>query len=128
MNTRVIGYWAVTVLFCMAMAGSGMMNLLRSEALKESITALGYPEYLMTILGVAKVLGVIALLLPGFPLLKEWAYAGFTFDLLGAAASHAFVGHPLIEMIVPLVFLGLAMASYQLRPAIRRLPTTAVGG
>ena len=121
MNGRLIGYWAVTALFCLAMAASGTMNLLRVEQMRESITALGYPEYLMTILGVAKILGVIALLIPGAPLLKEWAYAGFTFNLLGASASHALVRDPIAEAIVPLVVLGIAAASYLLRPKSRRL-------
>ena len=126
MSKQLIAYWAVTALFCFAMTASGTMNLLRVEQMKESITALGYPEYLMTILGVAKVLGVIALLIPGAPLLKEWAYAGFTFDLLGASASHAFVGDPIAETIVPLVVLGIAAASYFLRPATRRLQLATI--
>ena len=97
------------------------MNLLRAEIQKESISALGYPEYLMTILGTAKILGVIALLVPGMPLLKEWAYAGFTFDMLGASASHAFVGDSFGETVTPLVVLTIAIASYVLRPASRCL-------
>ena len=83
MNKRLIGYWVATALFCLAMTAGGMMNLMRAEMQKEAMAALGYPVYLMTILGVAKILGVIALLIPKTPLLKEWAYAGFTFDLLG---------------------------------------------
>jgi len=121
MNKRLIGYWVATALFCLAMTAGGSMNLMRAEMQKEAMTALGYPDYLMTILGVAKILGVVALLIPGVPLLKEWAYAGFTFDLLGAAASHAFVSDPIAETIVPLVVLAIAIASYCLRPANRRL-------
>ena len=123
MKKQAIGYWLTTTLFCLAMAAGGTMNLLRVEIQKESIQALGYPEYLMTILGVAKLLGVIALLMPGVPLLKEWAYAGFTFDLLGAAASHAFVHDPAIEVLLPFIILGIAAASYWLRPPSRRLAT-----
>ena len=85
--------------------------------------ALGYPVYLMTILGVAKVLGVIALLIPGQPLLKEWAYAGFTFDILVAAASHAFAQDTVQSIIIPLVILTVGAASYVLRPDSRRLTT-----
>ena len=92
MDKRQIGYWLATGLFCVAMAAGGTMNLLRVEPQQVAMAELGYPDSLMTILGVAKILGVIALFAPGFPLLKEWAYAGFTFDLLGASASHAFVG------------------------------------
>ncbi len=121
MNKQLIGYWLATALFCLAMTAGGMMNLIRADMQKEAMAALGYPEYLMTILGVAKILGVIALLIPGVPLLKEWAYAGFTFDLLGAAASHAFNGDAFVEAIVPLVILAIAIASYFLRPSSRRL-------
>lgn len=100
-----------------------MGNLLRIDAQREAIAALGYPSYLMTILGVAKLLGVIALLTPGLPLLKEWAYAGFAFDMLGASASHAFVSDPVPSVIVPLVVLGLGGVSYAFRPDSRRLRT-----
>ncbi|MEM7811772.1 MAG: DoxX family protein [Planctomycetota bacterium] len=112
MNPRIIGYWVSTALFCLAMGGSGVANLVQAAPLKESIAGLGYPEYLMTILGVAKVLGVVALLAPLGPTLREWAYAGFTFDLLGAAASHGFAGHPVGEMAPPLVLLAIGAASY----------------
>jgi uncharacterized membrane protein YphA (DoxX/SURF4 family) len=122
MNKRLIGYWIATALFCLAMTAGGTMNLLRVEPQQEAMANLGYPMYLMTILGVAKILGVIALLAPRLPLLKEWAYAGFTFDMLGAAASHAFVGDSPAEIVTPLVVLAIAIASYWLRPPPRRLP------
>jgi uncharacterized membrane protein YphA (DoxX/SURF4 family) len=121
MNRRLIGYWIGTVLFCLAMTAGGTMNLLRVEPQQEAMANLGYPMYLMTILGVAKILGVIALLMPGFPLLKEWAYAGFTFDMLGASASHAFVGDSPAQIVTPLVVLAIAITSYCLRPPSRRL-------
>ncbi len=73
MNKRLIGYWLATALFCLAMTAGGTMNLVRAEMQQEAMAALGYPDYLMTILGVAKILGVIALLILGVPLLKEWA-------------------------------------------------------
>ena len=85
MNKKQISYWAVTALFCLAMGISGILNLIRFEGMQDAITGLGYPAYLMSILGVAKILGVIVLLIPKMPLLKEWAYAGFTFDMLGAS-------------------------------------------
>ena len=116
-----IAYWILTALFCFAMGAAGIMNLMGVEAQKEAMASLSYPNYLMTILGVAKVAGVIALLIPGVPLLKEWAYAGFTFDLLGASASHAFSQHSIPEIVVPLVVLVVAAGSYWLRPPDRRL-------
>ena len=125
MSKQNIGYWIATGLFCLAMTAGGTMNLLRADIQKESIEALGYPEYLMTILGVAKLLGVTALLIPGAAILKEWAYAGFTFDLLGAAASHAFVGDAAMEIMLPLIILGISAVSYWLRPSSRRLRPVA---
>jgi uncharacterized membrane protein len=125
MKKRKLGYWMLTGLFCFAMGASGVLNLIRFEGLQESITSLGFPVYLMTILGVAKILGVVALLIPKTPLLKEWAYAGFTFDLIGASASHAFAGHSPPEIIVPLVILIVASGSYVLRPSERRIAVTA---
>ena len=120
MSKKQISYWAVTALFCLAMGISGILNLIRFEGMQDAITGLGYPAYLMSILGVAKILGVIVLLIPKMPLLKEWAYAGFTFDMLGASASHAFSGHSVPEIIVPLVVLSIAAGSYCLRPNDRR--------
>ncbi|MFK7770442.1 MAG: DoxX family protein [Mariniblastus sp.] len=109
-------------LFCLAMGAGGFMNLTKAEFQQEAMASLAYPDYLMTILGVAKGLGVVALLIPRLPLLKEWAYAGFTFDLLGASASHGFSGHSIDQVLVPLVVLAIAVAFYILRPDNRRLP------
>lgn len=89
----------------------------------ESMTALGYPVYFMTIIGLAKLLGVVALLVPGQPLLKEWAYAGFTFNLMGVTSTHLFGGDPASEFLPPVVLLFVGAASYLLRPAARRLPS-----
>ena len=125
MNRRSLGYWIATAVFCLAMGAGGVLNLIRLEEQQAAMDSLGYPHYLMTILGVAKILGVIALIIPGAPLLKEWAYAGFTFDLLGAAASHAFSGHAIQETIPPLVILAIMCVSYWLRPAARSLVSAA---
>ena len=92
------------------------------------MTALGYPSYFMTILGAAKLLGVAAVLAPGLPLLKEWAYAGFAFNLIGAVATHIAVADPIGEWLPPLVLLGLGAASYVLRPASRRLAAVGFAG
>ena len=116
-----LGYWVPTGLFCALFVFGGISHLFRLEPQLEGMQTLGYPLYTMTILGVAKLLGVAALLMPGQPLLKEWAYAGFTFDLLGASASHAFNGDPVTEILIPLAVLGLGAASYLMRPPSRRL-------
>jgi len=124
MNRTTTGYWVATGLFCALLGASSLAYLLRVEFMAERMAALGYPPYLLTILGTAKLLGVAALLAPGWPLIKEWAYAGFAFDLVGATASHAFSGDPVAESVRPLFVLALCAASYLLRPAPRRLPSS----
>ena len=125
MKVQLIGYWLTTALFCVAMIGGGIMNLIRHEFQREALATLGYPEYLMTILGTAKMLGVIVVLVPGAVVLKEWAYSGFTCLLLGAAASHIFAGDPISETIAPVIVLSLALASHFLRPPARRIHLAA---
>ena len=128
MKRRMLVYWLTTGLFCAVLGFSGFAHVSHLEAMVETMTRFGYPLYFMTIIGSAKLLGVTALLAPGRPLLKEWAYAGFAFNLLGATASHAFTGDPLSEMIRPAVVLALGAASYLLRPAARRLPSAPALG
>ena len=128
MNRRMLIYWLTTGLFCAVLGFSGFAHFTHLEPMVEAMTKLGYPLYFMTILGSAKLLGVAALLAPGRPLLKEWAYAGFAFNLLGATASHAFTGDPLSETIRPATVLALGAASYLLRPAARRLPSAPALG
>ena len=84
------------------------------------VTSLGYPVYILIILGIWKIPGAIALVVPGFLRLKEWAYAGIVFELSGAAVSQAVRGHG-SDIIAPLVLLGLALASWTLRPPGRTL-------
>ncbi|MCG8585295.1 MAG: DoxX family protein [Pirellulales bacterium] len=119
MNRTTIIYWFFTLLFCATMSAGGVANLLRTEEQLSTFDMLGYPTYLLTVLGVAKLLGVVALIVPGVPLLKEWAYAGFAFDLIGAAASHIAVDHPNTEPWSPLIVLAIGGVSYWLRPASR---------
>jgi hypothetical protein len=90
---------------------------------------LGYPAYFALILGLGKLLGAVAIVMPRFPRLKEWAYAGFFFDLTAGAYSRAAVGDSAVDIIAPLVFLALTMASWALRPDSRRLasPPPATG-
>lgn len=119
MNAKQIGYWLSLVLFSIAMGFGGIADLMKSPEIMESIKKLGYPEYLVLILGVWKIGGVIAIPLPGFGLLKEWAYAGFFFDLTGASVSHAMVEDGAAKVIIPLVILSIGGCSWFLRPAAR---------
>lgn len=121
MSGKTTAYWITTGLFCAMFLFGGANHLLRTEMIAAGMASLGYPAYLMTILGTAKLLGVAALLAPGRPLLKEWAYAGFTFNLLGATASHVFAGDPFSETVRPAVVLLVGAGSYLLRPTSRRL-------
>ena len=120
-KSRVYGYWVATGLTCLVMGGGGTADVMRIEAVQEIMTTLGYPMYLLTIIGVAKILGAIVALAPGLPRLKEWAYAGFTFDLLGATASHLAVKDPIPDTVTPLIVLAIVLTSYALRPADRKL-------
>ena len=123
-RVRSVAYWATTILGPASFVYGGILNIARSPEAVAGVQHLGYPLYFATILGVWKVLGAITIVAPRLPRLKEWAYAGFFFDLTGAAASRVFVGDGLAEgggVVAPLVFLALVMASWTLRPASRRL-------
>jgi hypothetical protein len=111
MKKTKIAYWTATILFVLSMLQSGIVQLIPSEGSKEVMTLLGYPMYLLTILGVAKLLGAIVLVLETFKTLKEWAYAGFAFDFIGASASGVYIGEILV-VIVPLVYLAVMFLSY----------------
>lgn len=119
MKIRPAIYWAATGLTAASMAASAEMYLTRNPRMMKNFNALGYPDYFPTILGVFKTLGVAALLIPGRGLLKEWAYAGFTFTFLGAAGSHLAKGKE-EEAAAPLVSLAVLAASYLTRPAERK--------
>ncbi|UJF34952.1 DoxX family protein [Paenibacillus hexagrammi] len=118
---KTIAYWVTTILGPASFVMGGYLFTTHGAQQVETLQHLGYPVYVLTMLGICKLLGVIAILVPRFPRLKEWAYAGFFFDLAGAAASHAFSGESLFVIIQPLVFLVLVMASWALRPASRKL-------
>lgn len=128
MNARSAGYWTTTTLVALSFLSGGAAYLAHAEVPLRGMAELGYPAYFVALLGGWKVLGGLALLAPRCPLLKEWAYAGIAFDLTGAACSQAATGHPPAKVVAPLVILGLAVASWALRPASRRLASPASGG
>ena len=92
MKTKVIGYWVTTAILVFVMFSGAVGELTHNWGTLETVTILGYPLYLLTIVAVWKVAGSIALLVPGFPRLKEWASAGIFFNMTGAVVSHAAVG------------------------------------
>jgi uncharacterized membrane protein YphA (DoxX/SURF4 family) len=124
MNARTIAYWATTILGPASFLIGGYLHLSRDPQVMATLTHLGYPPYFATILGMWKLLGAVAIVVPGFPRVKEWAYAGFFFDLTGAAATRAFVGDGAGDILAPLAFLALVMISRALAPA-RRMPAAA---
>jgi len=130
-NQQKVVYWVVTALFLLPMAGSGVPELLFEQPASTVTTLvhLGYPLYLMRILGLAKILGAVAIVSGRSRTLKEWAYAGYTFDLLGAVASHLIVGDGAFAAVPAIVF-ALVLTSYLLwtRAAVGALPRGGAGG
>ena len=112
MQTTKIMYWIFTGLTAAFMLLGAIPDVLRIPAAVEVFTHLGYPTYLLPFIGVAKILGVVAVLVPGFQRLKEWAYAGLVFDLVGALYSHIAVGDPPSGWVFPVVGLLLVFGSY----------------
>jgi uncharacterized membrane protein len=119
---RLIIYWVATGLLALGMLQSGIFAALRTKQWIDLVTALGYPVYFLTILGVWKILGVIAILVPGFKLVKEWAYAGFFFAMTGALASHLACSDYSIKGIIgPLFQTAFIIFSWYFRPANRKI-------
>ena len=118
---RIRGYWIATGVTALAMGGGAIADVLRLEPVADIMETLGYPAYLLTIIGVAKILGVATILVPGFQRLKEWAYAGLCIDLIGGFASHIAVKDTVANTVPPLVVLAIVMTSYFLRPDDRKL-------
>lgn len=121
-------YWISTIWLASGMLSTGLLQLFKAKAEGAvappgvyGITHLGYPVYFLTILGVWKILGVVALLIPKFPLLKEWAYAGFFFIMSGAIFSHIAAGDPMSESLPSLLLLILTAVSWYFRPLDRKI-------
>ncbi|QTE23272.1 DoxX family protein [Polaribacter cellanae] len=119
-KSKKIIYWVVTIFLSFGMLAGGIQQLLQIGGYVEIIEDLGYPKYLLSILGVWKILGVIAILIPKFPLLKEWAYAGFFFTMSGAMVSHFAVGQSITDALPSLVLLLVTVLSWYFRPESRK--------
>jgi len=120
-KAKKIIYWVATLWLALGMTATafGQLFKLPGQGGPDMITHLGYPVYVLTILGVWKILGVIAVLL------KEWAYAGFVFIMSGAIFSHVAVGDPGVEVLPGLLLLVLTVVSWSLRPESRKLVSIA---
>jgi hypothetical protein len=121
-------YWSLTLLFVVLQGWSAVQYLIEAPRMTATIRELGYPLYFMKLLGVAKLLGIAAIVYGGFPRLKEWAYAGFSFDTLGAAASHLAVGDSFLIAAVPLLFFAVQLASYFLWKRLEPTSEAAIHG
>lgn len=124
-----IWYWIFTVLMALWLTPSGLVDVFGASLAVKILAHLGYPAYLGYILGTAKLLAMVAILYPGTQagarLLREWAYAGLTFDLIGAFISHLCSHDPITTALAPVLVLGFVAGSYLLRPEKYRLHATA---
>lgn len=123
-KTKKIIYWIATIWLSLGMVSTGIVQLFKGktgQGGEDMIIHLGYPFYILTILGAWKMLGSIALLIPKFPLLKEWAYAGFFFAMSGAIFSHIALGDSLNEILPSLLLLILTSVSWYFRPLERKV-------
>ena len=124
---RMIGYWVATALAGLAFIAGGLIDAARTPDVRAIMSHLGYPAYFAVILGIWKLLGGLAIVVPGVPRLKEWAYAGMVFDLTGALISHITVGDPPSAWLTPVGLLVVVLGSWALRPQSRRLGNLAGG-
>lgn len=116
-----ITYWVATIWLSLGMVSTGIVQLIKMKEEVDMMTHLGYPLYFLTIIGVWKMLGTIAVLVPKLPVVKEWAYAGFFFVSSGAIWSHVAMGDTITDILPPLLLLVLTVVSWYFRPADRRV-------
>lgn len=117
-------YWIATVWLGLGMLSTGIVQTIQMKEEVEMATRLGYPAYFFTLIGIWKIAGVIAVLAPKTPLLKEWAYAGFFFVMTGAIFSHVAVGDGAAEYFGPVLLLILTVTSWYFRPAAKKTSST----
>ncbi|RZQ62314.1 DoxX family protein [Amycolatopsis suaedae] len=121
---RPVAFWVTTFPVVFELAAGSVWNLLTIDWIEIQLNHLGYPHFFAYLLGAWQVAAAVAIIVPGFPLLKEWAYAGTFFLWSGAVLSHLIAGDGVLNWGPPLMFTVLAVASWALRPAGRRLPAT----
>lgn len=119
-KAKTVAYWVTTGIVAFCMTG-GIFELIGAKTTVEGITRLGYPAYILPALGLAKILAILAILWPGLPRLKEWAYAGIFFNMAGATVSHIAHRDPAWSIAVTISIAAITMASWALRPSSRRL-------
>jgi uncharacterized membrane protein len=120
-KTKKTIYWVSTIFLSIGMLAGGIQQMLQTGGYNEIVTQLGYPLYMLSIIGTWKIFGVISILVPKKPLLKEWAYAGFFFTMSGATISHFAVGQPITEAIPSIILLVVTATSWYFRPDDRKI-------
>jgi len=121
---KALGYWIITVILSLCIFSGGLAQAVQVKEVVDGFKPLGYPVYFISLIGVWKVLGIIAILIPGFQLLKEWAYAGIFFVMSGAVISHIASGDASVKIIAPLLLAVFTVLSWYLRPADRKIIPT----
>jgi hypothetical protein len=116
-------YWVATIWLSLGMLSGGIVQLIRLKEETDMMDKLGYPSYFLIILGAWKIAGVVAILVPGFVLVKEWAYAGFFFAMTGALFSHLAIGDEAQSYFGPVLLIVLTLVSWYFRPASRKINT-----
>jgi hypothetical protein len=114
-------YWITTGWLALGMISTGIVQTLRMKDETAFIEKLGYPSYLIPMLGVCKILAIVVILIPKFPLLKEWSYAGLFFMMCGATFSHVAIGNPVTDILPCLLLIILTLLSWYFRPANRKI-------
>lgn len=114
-------YWISSIWLSLGMVSTGIVQLIQSKEETQFILDLGYPNYILPFLGICKLLGVVVILIPQYRVLKEWAYAGFVFTLLGALYSHAMNENSISDFAPAILLLALTITSYLTRPTERKI-------
>ena len=118
---KLIWYWIITGILSFCIFMGGLAQALQLKQTIEGFKPLGYPTYFISLIGIWKMLGIIAILIPGFKLLKEWAYAGIFFTMTGAVISHIASNDVKAQIIAPIVLAVFTLLSWYLRPANRKI-------
>jgi len=113
-------YWISTAWLALGMLSTGLVQLMHMKSETDFIIQLGYPDYFLSIIGIAKIIGTAIVLLPKLPLLKEWTYAGFVFMMSGAIASHISMQNTITDIFPALLLLSLSLISWYFRPVDRK--------
>jgi hypothetical protein len=127
-KTKTLAYWTTTAIVTAELVAGGVLDLAHASSVVSGLEQLGYPTYLLSILGIWRLLAAAALLAPGLPRLKEWAYAGAFFELTGAALSSLARGDSVGSVATPIILAAFAIASWALRPQSRMLGAISLPG